>query len=226
MAGVGIFLTGAIIISSGGRSPIIMWWIRLELIIWRFLMGFYFHNNLLILSREMLLKYFLIQRISSIMWLGRFFFLKFRFYQDDFWRILLELVFIFPLLLKAGSFPFHVWIIEICNSLQISIIFLILGIQKIPLVIIFLKWFILLDRSILIKLVVILNIIFSRRGFINFASLPLYIFFSRVNHFILFLLLVRINGRIFESLSIFLLLSSFPFLFLLLRKKKIYLSSE
>merc|ERR1711911_177273 len=103
-------------------------WIRLELNILRFLPIISSKENIEI---ENSIKYFLIQRWASVIFLMRFFF----FYMiNNAFYILINL----SLFIKLGIRPFHSWFISILKTSSLNILFMLSRIQKIiPLVIIF-----------------------------------------------------------------------------------------
>merc|ERR1711894_272495 len=103
-------------------------WIRLELNILRFLPIISSKENIEI---ENSIKYFLIQRWASVIFLMRFFF----FYMiNNAFYILINL----SLFIKLGIRPFHPWFISILKTSSLNILFMLSRIQKIiPLVIIF-----------------------------------------------------------------------------------------
>jgi len=103
-------------------------WIRLELNILRFLPIISSKENIEI---ENSMKYFLIQRWASVIFLIRFFF--FYIINNSFY-ILINL----SLFIKLGIRPFHSWFISILKTSSLHILFILSTIQKIiPLVIIF-----------------------------------------------------------------------------------------
>merc|ERR1711894_772892 len=98
-------------------------WIRLELNILRFLP--------IMSSKESSIKYFLIQRWASVIFLMRFFFF---YIINNAFYILINL----SLFIKLGMRPFHSWFISILKTSSLNILFMLSRIQKIiPLVIIF-----------------------------------------------------------------------------------------
>merc|ERR1711894_420201 len=102
-------------------------WIRLELNILRFLPIMSSKENIEI---ENSIKYFLIQRWASVIFLMRFFF----YIINNAFYILINL----SLFIKLGMRPFHSWFISILKTSSLNILFMLSRIQKIiPLVIIF-----------------------------------------------------------------------------------------
>ena len=188
------FSGGLFLLIFQGRGVVLPLWIRLELIIWGILVIYLISNKSLKSNREIIFKYFLIQRVRSLFWMGRFFFSNFSVYPDRFWKILSEVIFFLPLLLKRGVFPFHAWLLEVVNLNLPLLTFLILGIQKIPVIFILIKWIFFFRNFSVIKFFIFLNIRYVILGFLNFSDLFSYMFFSRIYHLILFFLIVESLG--------------------------------
>lgn len=74
---------------------------------------------------ELLLKYFIIQSLSSILFLGRALILACRTY------IQFKIIIISRVLIKLGSAPFHWWVVDIANKSSWAILLLLTTIQKI-----------------------------------------------------------------------------------------------
>jgi len=115
----------SIIISLSFNSRFFMW-IRLEINILRFLPII---SSGLNIELENSVKYFLIQRWASIIFLIRYFFCNFLF--NSFYLLLIISIFI-----KLGISPFHTWFISILKSCSLYILILLSTVQKIiPLII-------------------------------------------------------------------------------------------
>ena len=100
-------------------------------------------------SREVTLKYFIPQRIGSIILL--FSFLLSKVNGVIFFYYIFNFIFIFGLFIKIGIFPFHLWFLRIIIKLDSFNIFILITVQKlIPFIflIISLKLFILIFRII------------------------------------------------------------------------------
>ena len=95
-------------------------WISLELNILRFLPII---SSKIRLELENAIKYFLIQRWASIIFLLRFFFLA---YLNS-----LYLLIIIRIFMKVGIAPFHIWFISILKTRSLYILILLSSIQKI-----------------------------------------------------------------------------------------------
>merc|ERR1711860_53335 len=163
-------------------------WIRLELNILRFLPIISSKENIEI---ENSIKYFLIQRWASVIFLMRFFF----FYMiNNAFYILINL----SLFIKLGIRPFHSWFISILKTSSLNILFMLSRIQKIiPLVIIFnIK-----SNNFMLFMVILLliRVLFSLK--IIFIYLRIYIY----------LLIGFINIYKFYSLNIFAQINSIIF---------------
>jgi NADH:ubiquinone oxidoreductase subunit 2 (subunit N) len=154
--------------------------VGLELITWRLL-------PLLLLKKtryrvERMMKYFLVQRIASLVWListevG---------ILEDFpttnthW---VELLGIVALLLKVGVFPFHGWVMELINKREIGTTLFLLTIQKIIPTVIFMKLLSFIKLPFQWNVVVGLGLIFVIFSLFNFTK-PIFLFFlSGIYHF-------------------------------------------
>ena len=101
-------------------------WIRLEINILRFLPII---SSGLNIELENSVKYFIIQRWASIIFLMRFFFCNYLF--NGFYLLLIIRIFI-----KLGISPFHTWFISILKTCSLFILIILSTIQKlIPLII-------------------------------------------------------------------------------------------
>ena len=139
----------SIIISLRVSSNLLIW-ISLELNILRFLPVISSKENI---EMENSIKYFLIQRWASVIFLIRFFF--FYIINNNF-SILINL----RLFIKLGMRPFHSWFISILKTSSLNTLFILSTIQKIiPLIIIFnIK-----VNNILIFTIILLTLIFILR---------------------------------------------------------------
>ena len=139
----------SIIISLRVSSNLLIW-ISLELNILRFLPVISSKENI---EMENSIKYFLIQRWASVIFLIRFFF--FYIINNNF-SILINL----RLFIKLGMRPFHSWFISILKTSSLNTLFILSTIQKIiPLIIIFnIK-----VNNILIFTIILLTLIFMLR---------------------------------------------------------------
>nr|YP_010610915.1 NADH dehydrogenase subunit 2 [Anatkina vespertinula]WAP91749.1 NADH dehydrogenase subunit 2 [Anatkina vespertinula] len=105
----------------------IMIWIGLEISLMSF-MPVMVSSNLL--SSECMMKYFIIQSMSSsILMLGLIFMIM----NNNFWNFML----IVSLILKIGMSPFHNWVLGVIEGLTFNSIFILLSIMKISPLIVF-----------------------------------------------------------------------------------------
>ena len=119
------FIFFSIILSMRVNSGFLIW-LRLELNMLRFLPIFSYKENIEI---ENSIKYFLVQRWASIIFLMRFFF-SFIFINN------FSLIIIFRIFVKLGVVPFHIWFISILKSRSLFILIFLSTVQKIiPLII-------------------------------------------------------------------------------------------
>jgi len=117
----------SIVISLRVSSNLLLW-MRLELNILRFLPIMSSKENIEI---ENSIKYFLIQRWASVIFLIRFFF--FYMINNNFYMLINLRLF-----MKLGVSPFHSWFIAILKTSSLITLFMLSTVQKIiPLVIIF-----------------------------------------------------------------------------------------
>lgn len=115
----------SILIAFRFNSRLIIW-IRLEINILRFLPII---SSGLNIELENSVKYFIIQRWASIIFLIRFFFCNYLF--NRFYTLLIIRIFI-----KLGISPFHTWFISILKTCSLFILIILSTVQKlIPLII-------------------------------------------------------------------------------------------
>jgi NADH-ubiquinone oxidoreductase chain 2 len=108
-------------------------WIGLEINLLGFLMIIFIKQK----SLEIIIKYFIIQRSRSSVYLFSSLILNYEFFNiiTFHWRIIL-LLSIIIIIVKLGAAPIHFWLINIRKNLKWFLIFIILRIQKInPLII-------------------------------------------------------------------------------------------
>ena len=107
---------------------------------------------------DLLLFYFLIQSLSSIFILRDFFF------SLDFYIFNRDYMFLLAMLIKLGMFPFFYWMFKISSFLNSLSLVLILGLQKIPFLVVLFS----IQRSVF--MVLILLSFFSGRLIILFSA--------------------------------------------------------
>ena len=153
----------SIIISIRLNSNFIIW-IRLELNILRFLPIISTRENIEI---ENSIKYFLIQRFASVIFLLRFFFLE----------IILRTLNVFIMIrifVKLGVSPFHSWFISILKTRSLKILFMLSSVQKfIPLVILnnIIFNYIVFYIIVFLNLMILVYILFSTISFNKILAL-------------------------------------------------------
>ena len=160
----------SIIISLRVSSNLLIW-ISLELNILRFLPVISSKENI---EMENSIKYFLIQRWASVIFLIRFFF--FYIINNNF-SILINL----RLFIKLGMRPFHSWFISILKTSSLNTLFILSTIQKIiPLIIIFnIK-----VNNILIFTIILLTLIFMLRLLPSTININKVLALSSINNII------------------------------------------
>ena len=126
LIGFFLFLWARILLSLSSNSCFILW-ISLEINILGFLPLISFNGNKML---ENTIKYFLIQGVSSSM------FLLFSILRILLNRKMFDLIIIISLIVKLGSAPFHMWFVSLLRVVSLNTLFLLSTIQKlIPLII-------------------------------------------------------------------------------------------
>lgn len=172
------------------RGGIFIIWLRLELFIWGMLPFFFYKKKAS--NREILLKFFICQSLSALIWANRIILLISTPSIRNWGRF--QWIIIFSIFLKMGIFPFRGWLLEILYKGDIFLIFLLLGFQKIIPVLIISKWGSFIRRGAF-KILFFANFFFIIWGFLNHSNLIFYLFFSRLYHIIIFFIFVETLGR-------------------------------
>jgi len=172
----------SIIISLRVSSNLLIW-ISLELNILRFLPVISSKENIEI---ENSIKYFLIQRWASVIFLIRFFF--FYIINNNF-SILINL----RLFIKLGMRPFHSWFISILKTSSLNTLFILSTIQKIiPLIIIFnIK-----VNNILTFTIILLTLIFILRLLPSTININKVLALSSINNIIWLIIRTLVSLKI------------------------------
>jgi len=195
----------SILIAFRFNSRLIIW-IRLEINILRFLPII---SSGLNIELENSVKYFIIQRWASIIFLIRFFFCNYLF--NRFYTLLIIRIFI-----KLGISPFHTWFISILKTCSLFILIILSTVQKlIPLIIlnnIYINFNLLYFR-IIITIIFILFILSSvinlnkllalsslgnilwliSRNILSLKLILLFIFIYNIYYYNIFIQINRIN---------------------------------
>ena len=150
-------------------------WARLELNILRFLP--------LITSREYSpiensIKYFLIQRFASIIYISCVLLCILKF------NYILEIIIILRIIIKLGAAPFHGWFLSLSKSLRLFIFIIVSTIQKIIPIIITRRLNIFRGLIIFIRLIRFLVVLYNR---IIILRLIKVLALSRINNLVWFL---------------------------------------
>ena len=161
-------------IAIRSNSNIIIW-ARLELNILRFLP--------LITSREYSpiensIKYFLIQRFASIIYISCVLLCILKF------NYILEIIIILRIIIKLGAAPFHGWFLSLSKSLRLFIFIIVSTIQKIIPIIITRRLNIFRGLIIFIRLIRFLVVLYNR---IIILRLIKVLALSRINNLVWFL---------------------------------------
>ena len=161
-------------IAIRSNSNIIIW-ARLELNILRFLP--------LIISREYSpiensIKYFLIQRFASIIYISCVLLCILKF------NYILEIIIILRIIIKLGAAPFHGWFLSLSKSLRLFIFIIVSTIQKIIPIIITRRLNIFRGLIIFIRLIRFLVVLYNR---IIILRLIKVLALSRINNLVWFL---------------------------------------
>ena len=118
-----LLLLFRIIIGLRSINIFIMWvWLELNTIVFLLLI----YRNRIYGQIELIVKYFLVQSLSSAIFLYRILFLILR-YEE----LRVKIIFFLSILIKLGIFPFHLWVLNIRKMLDWQILFILLTFQKI-----------------------------------------------------------------------------------------------
>lgn len=182
-------------------------WIELNQLFFLFFIRLFFLTKI-----ETIIKYFIIQRITSIILI-----IALILFKNDFFILIV-------LFLKLGLIPLHSWILNMIKSMELFSYFVLLTIQKIQLLLVFL----LVIKTYSSQFSIILIILFSYTIIIKETFGKKFFFFSSMNFFFLFVLLsyfslsLRFSFWLCYSFFFFFLLSSFlisNFTFFLFKNK-------
>jgi len=166
-------------------------WIELNQLFFLFFISLFFLTKI-----ETIIKYFIIQRITSIVIIIILVLTK------------SDLFILRVLFLKLGLIPLHSWILNIVKSIELFSYFTLLTVQKIQLLLIFLF----LIKTYLNQFLILLIILSSYLIIIKETFGKKFFFFSSINFLFLFILL----GYFSLSLRFFFWLSYLLFFFFLL----------
>jgi len=196
-------------IAIRSNSNIIIW-ARLELNILRFLP--------LITSREYSpiensIKYFLIQRFASIIYISCVLLCILKF------NYILEIIIILRIIIKLGAAPFHGWFLSLSKSLRLFIFIIVSTIQKIIPIIITRRLNIFRGLIIFIRLIRFLVVLYNR---IIILRLIKVLALSRINNLVWFLVSIITGIQFF----FYLLLTIFRSIYNILTPYKKYLKSN
>nr|UYO79370.1 NADH dehydrogenase subunit 2 [Cheumatopsyche sp. XG-2022] len=184
-------------------------WMGLEINTFSFLPFIFKKKNFL--SSETSIKFFLIQSISSINLLFMIFLINWNFMNKNIIIIFFFLNINICLLFKLGSAPFHLWVINLIESLNWLSMFIFLSIQKIPPII-------LISYYLNIKfmfIIMIVNCIFGTIGGLNQLSIRKILTYSSIYNYswMLSAIIISENMFIFFMTIYSLILSNLFFFF-------------
>ena len=194
----------SIIISIRFNSRFIIW-LRLEINMLRFLPII---SSGLNIELENSVKYFLIQRWASIIFLISYFFCS---YFINSIRILL----ILSIFIKLGISPFHTWFISILKTCSLYILMLLSSLQKIiPLIILnnvffFFRIFYFCITITIIFLVIILSSVININKLLALSSLGNILWLISSNLLSLKLMILFLTIYVFLLMGIYLFYNSF-----------------
>nr|YP_010585965.1 NADH dehydrogenase subunit 2 [Abaria herringbona]UZZ43701.1 NADH dehydrogenase subunit 2 [Abaria herringbona] len=159
-----------------------MIWINMEINLFMFLPLI---NNKNMFTSEMMMKYFIIQTISSLMIFNFLMIMWIYLLNKNFFILIINLC----LLMKLGSSPFHFWYIQIIEKMYWFNFFLLSTVQKIiPLI--------MLNYNLNLMMMLIfssLNLLMSTFGGMNQTSLRKILGYSSINHLGWMILIININ---------------------------------
>nr|QLY89521.1 NADH dehydrogenase subunit 2 [Hydropsyche saxonica] len=184
-------------------------WIGLEINTLSFLTLVF--NKKFLINSEFIMKYYLIQSISSINFLFFMLMINFNFLDSFFFYNFILINLNLTLLIKMGSAPFHFWLISIIEGISWFNTLILLTLQKIPPMILISYY---LNFKILI-MIIILNCFFGSLGGLNQLNLQKILTYSSIYNFSWMFSSIMINESLFfffiliYSLIIFNLISFF-----------------
>lgn len=168
-------------------------------------------NKKFLINSEFIIKYYLIQSISSINFLFFILIINFNFINSFFFYNFIIINLNLTLLIKIGRAPFHFWLISIIEGISWYNTLILLTLQKIPPIILISYY---LNFKILI-IIIILNCLFGSLGGLNQLNLQKIITYSSIYNFRWIFRSIVINESLFfffiliYSLIIFNLISFF-----------------
>nr|QHE65373.1 NADH dehydrogenase subunit 2 [Ledra auditura]UGK73308.1 NADH dehydrogenase subunit 2 [Ledra trigona] len=191
-----VFMTVGVMISFSCSSWIMIW-SGMEVFLLSFIPYF---CNFSFVSSESSMKYFLVQGLSSSIFLFSIFFLVI---SENF---LMKSFFCFSLLLKLGCAPFHSWVIGVIPGMSYDSLFIFLTFSSLP------PLFLLTYISFNLSFFVSLSLLFGSVGGLNCTSLKKILGFSSIFNlgFIIYL------SCFFSLLSVYFFVYSFMLFFLVL----------
>nr|YP_009440922.1 NADH dehydrogenase subunit 2 [Hydromanicus wulaianus]AHC32052.1 NADH dehydrogenase subunit 2 [Hydromanicus wulaianus] len=152
-------------------------WMGLEINTLAFLPFIFKKNNSL--KSEMSIKYFIIQSMSSINFLFLIMIMKFNLWNLKNYDNIILMNINLSLMFKLGSSPFHLWMINIIESLTWMNMFIFFTIQKLPPLILISYY---LNYKFM-YLMIILNCLFGSLGGLNQLSIRKIMSFSSIYNF-------------------------------------------
>nr|YP_009459882.1 NADH dehydrogenase subunit 2 [Hydropsyche orris]AUT18147.1 NADH dehydrogenase subunit 2 [Hydropsyche orris] len=166
-------------------------WIGLEINTLSFLTLVF--NKKFLINSEFIVKYYLIQSISSINFLFFILLINFNFINSNIFYNLIIINLNLSLLIKMGSAPFHFWLISIIEGISWYNTFILLTLQKIPPMILISYY---LNFKILI-IIIILNCFFGSLGGLNQLNLQKIMTYSSIYNFSWMFSSISISQSIF-----------------------------
>nr|YP_009229570.1 NADH dehydrogenase subunit 2 [Hydropsyche pellucidula]ALT58521.1 NADH dehydrogenase subunit 2 [Hydropsyche pellucidula] len=166
-------------------------WIGLEINTLSFLTLVF--NKKFLINSEFIVKYYLIQSISSINFLFFILLMNYNFINTNLFYNFILINLNMTLLMKMGSAPFHFWLISIIEGISWYNTLIILTLQKIPPMILISYY---LNMKILI-LIIILNCFFGSLGGLNQLNLQKILTYSSIYNFSWIFSAISINESLF-----------------------------
>nr|QLY89776.1 NADH dehydrogenase subunit 2 [Hydropsyche pellucidula] len=166
-------------------------WIGLEVNTLSFLTLVF--NKKFLINSEFIVKYYLIQSISSINFLFFILLMNYNFINTNLFYNFILINLNMTLLMKMGSAPFHFWLISIIEGISWYNTLIILTLQKIPPMILISYY---LNMKILI-LIIILNCFFGSLGGLNQLNLQKILTYSSIYNFSWIFSAISINESLF-----------------------------
>nr|YP_009380095.1 NADH dehydrogenase subunit 2 [Archaphanostoma ylvae]ARS00898.1 NADH dehydrogenase subunit 2 [Archaphanostoma ylvae] len=176
------------------EESLFLMWMSLELITWSLLPLMLLKKKILMV--EGMMKYFILQSLSSLIWvISSLIWQEMSYLNWQGAEFFLTTLMFSSLMLKLGIFPLHGWVMDLLCVSDIAIIFFLLVLQKIPPLIVMMKMLFLSQMSFFLKMFLIFPIFFfCYFSLPNFSKIYFLLFFSSLYHMSIMFLMMSWEG--------------------------------